>query len=319
MHAARRGDSGLISVSLTEVLIRVGLITVLAVLCFKIFSPFLGLMLWALILAVILYPLHQKIARRMGNRQGPAATVLVLLGLLLIGTPTLMLGNSFAGHVHDLYSKFHSGSVSIKPPPTAVAEWPIVGKKVFGLWTEAADNLPAVLQTLKPQLEGFAKTALSAVASTASGIFQFLGSPIVAGIMMAYGRSGTDAMLKVASRLTSPKKGRALHSLSTLTIRSVAMGVVGVAFIQALLIGVGLVWADVPAAGLLSIVVLLTGIAQLPALIVTLPVIVYIWSTGDSTAMNVAYTIYLFIAGMADNFIKPLLLGRGVDIPMPVV
>jgi predicted PurR-regulated permease PerM len=78
--------------------------------------------------------------------------------------------------------------------------------------------------------------------------------------------------------------------------------------------------AGVPWAGVLAGIVLVLGIAQVPALIVTLPAIGYIWSSGDySTAAAIAYTVVLFLSGMADNVLKPLMLGRGVDAPMPVI
>jgi predicted PurR-regulated permease PerM len=126
-------------------------------------------------------------------------------------------------------------------------------------------------------------------------------------------------MQRIASRLAGPEKGPKLHVLSTATVRSVATGVIGVAFIQALLLGVGFIWAGVPGAGVLTFIVLLIGIAQLPAIIISLPVIAYIWWTGDSTGMNVVFTVYLVAAGMADGFLKPMFLGRGVDAPMPVI
>ena len=92
------------------------------------------------------------------------------------------------------------------------------------------------------------------------------------------------------------------------------------ALIQAIAVGVTLLVARVPFAGVLAIVVLVLGIAQIPALLVTLPAIAYIWMSGDyGTAAAVIYSIVLFIAGMADNFLKPLMLGRGVDAPMPVI
>jgi predicted PurR-regulated permease PerM len=310
----------LLSKDLTDVLIRVGLVAFLVVLCVKIFAPFMGLMLWALILAVTLYPLHKRIAAKLGDRQGRAATVLVLAGMLLIGGPTVLLGVSFADHVRGTYEAFQSQSISVKPPPASVANWPLVGPKVHGLWSQAATDLPALLEKMQPHLGNFAKTALGAVANTAGAILQFLGSLIIAGIMLAYGRSGSDAMLRIMSRLTTAKKGPALHNLSTLTIRSVAMGVIGVAFIQALLVGIGFVWADVPAAGVLAVILLVMGIAQLPALILTLPVIGYIWWGGDgSTTHNTLVSVYLIVAGAADGFLKPVLLGRGVDVPMPIV
>ncbi|HBZ54006.1 MAG TPA: AI-2E family transporter, partial [Syntrophobacteraceae bacterium] len=115
-------------------------------------------------------------------------------------------------------------------------------------------------------------------------------------------------------------RGSEFARLSTATIRAVAQGVIGVAFIQAIIVGLALLVAGVPWAGALALIVLVLGIAQVPALIVTLPAIVYIWSSGDySNAAAIAYTVGLFLSGMADNVLKPLMLGKGVDAPMPVI
>ena len=256
----------------------------------------------------------------MSGKQGRAATVMVLSGLLLIGVPTAMLGSSFAGEVHETYAAFQNNEITIKPPAPSVAEWPLIGAKVHAAWAAAATDLPALVQKLQPQLGNFTKFLLKLTADTAGGVLAFMGSLIIAGLMMAYGESGSLAMKRIMSRLTSPTKGASLHRLSTATIRSVATGVIGVAFIQALLLGVGFVVAGIPMAGVLAVLVLLLGIMQLPAVIISLPAIIYLWSAGDaSTPMNVVFSAYLVVAGMADNVLKPMLLGRGVDVPMPVV
>ena len=304
---------------LTEVLIRVGIIAVLVYMSVQIFSPFLGLVLWGLILAVTLYPMHQRLAAKIGGRQGGAAVLLVLAGLLLIGAPTMMLGSSFADHVSHMHTGLQGGSLQIPPPPASVEGWPVVGEKLFALWSKASDDLPDLLQDMGPQLAEFSRKMLSIVASTAGGVFKFLGSLIIAGIMMAYGKAGAEAMSRIICRLAGKDKGPGLYTLSTATIRSVSMGVVGVAFIQALLLGLGFIAAGIPAAGVLAILVLILGILQLPATLLTLPVIAYIWWSGDSTVMNVVWTVYLLVAGMADNVLKPMLLGRGVDAPMPII
>ena len=125
---------------------------------------------------------------------------------------------------------------------------------------------------------------------------------------------------RFSSALSVPDGGKDLPNLSTATIRTVAAGVIGIACIQALIIGLALVIAGIPLAGLLSMIVLVLGIAQIPALLVTLPVIGYIWYCGDyGTSSAISYTILLLISGMADNVLKPLMLGRGVDAPMPVI
>jgi predicted PurR-regulated permease PerM len=303
-----------------DLLIRVGLIAFVTILCARIFAPFTGLLLWALILAVALYPLQRRLAGRLGGRQGWSATLIVIAGLLLIGVPTVMLGSSFASRIHDVYTAFENNEIVIKAPSAGVADWPLVGKKVYSTWNAAAEDLPAFLHENKGQLTNLSKRALSVATNTAGAVMMFLGALIIAGIMMAYGESGNRALRRIFCRLASPEKGPRLHSLSTATVRSVATGVIGVAFIQALLLGIGFMAAGVPAAGVLALLVLILGILQLPALIISLPVIIYLWIAGDaSTAMNIAFTIYLLIAGMADNVLKPMLLGRGVDAPMPVV
>jgi predicted PurR-regulated permease PerM len=107
--------------------------------------------------------------------------------------------------------------------------------------------------------------------------------------------------------------------LCTGTIRAVAQGVIGIAFIQMLLIGTGFVLMGVPGAGILALVVLVFGIAQLPATLITIPVIIYVFATYGATVGTIVFSVYVFLAGLVDNVLKPLLLGRGVDVPMPVI
>ena len=310
----------LLSRDLVEAMIRVGLIAFLVVMAGRIFAPFMGLMLWALILAVALYPLHRRLASMLGGRQGSAATLLVVIGLLLIGIPTAMLGSSFAGQIHTVIEAFTSNSVTVKPPNPAIAEWPLVGERLHAAWSAAAADLPAFLERMQPQLGNMAEWVLSMAAGTMGAVLMFLGAWIIAGVMMAFGESGSAATGQIFSRLAGAVRGPRLHVLSTATIRSVATGVIGVAFIQALLLGIGFVFAGVPAAGVLALIAMIVGIVQLPATLISLPVIGYLWWAGEaSTTSNVIWTIYLLVAGLADNVLKPVLLGRGVDAPMPIV
>jgi predicted PurR-regulated permease PerM len=127
-------------------------------------------------------------------------------------------------------------------------------------------------------------------------------------------------MQAIFERVFGMARGKEFTNLSTATVRAVASGVIGIACIQALIIGVSLMIAGVPFAGVLAVIVLVLGIAQLPALLVTLPVIGWIWASGDyGTVPAAAYSVLLFVGGMADNVLKPMMLGRGVDAPMPVI
>lgn len=310
-----RAPSGLL-----DVLIRAGLILAMAVLCYQIFSPFLTLMIWAVILAVTLYPLQQRMAAGMRGKQGLASAALVLLGILLIVVPTAVLMSSLGDSVHGLINDVQANTFAIPPPPDSVAGWPVVGKKLHGMWAQASADLPALVQGLQPKIGDIAKAALGFVASIGGGLVQFLVSFIVAGVIMAFGEAGGRASRSIAVRVAGPERGAEFTRLATATIRAVAQGVIGVAFIQAIVVGLCLLVAGIPWAGVLSVVVLVLAIAQLPALLVTLPAIAWIWMGGDyGTVEAVIYTALLFISGTADNVLKPLLLGRGVDAPMPVI
>lgn len=303
-----------------DVFIRGGLVLVLVMYCYKIFSPFLSLMLWALILAVTIYPLHQQIAKRTGGKQGLASTLLVLIGLVLIVAPTTVLVSSMGDSLIDLINNVKNNTLQIPPPSLSVAEWPIVGKKVYSFWSQAHSDLPAMVQSLQPKIGELTKQSLNIVAGLGSSTLQFLFSFIIAGIIMAFGTSGARVAQSIFERVVGTRRGKDFTDLSTSTIRTVAAGVIGIACIQALIIGLALVLAGIPLAGLLSMIVLVLGVAQIPALLVTLPVIGYIWYCGDyGTTSAISYTILLLISGMVDNVLKPLMLGRGVDAPMPVI
>jgi predicted PurR-regulated permease PerM len=309
------GASGLL-----DVLIRAGLIFALAVLCFQIFAPFLTLMVWALILAVTLYPMQEYVAAKLGGRQGLAATLIVILGITLIVVPTAILMSSLGDSVQRLIHDVQADALVIPAPRESVAGWPVIGERVYALWSQAHADLPALVKSMQPKIGDLAKSALAFVASIGGGLLLFLAAFIIAGILMAFGRSGRRASVAISERVAGPARGAEFATLATATIRAVAQGVIGVAFIQAIIVGLCLLVAGVPWAGVLAMIALVLGIAQIPALIVTLPAIAYIWLLGDyGKGEAIVYTLLIFVAGLADNVLKPLMLGRGVDAPMPVI
>jgi predicted PurR-regulated permease PerM len=315
-----RGFEMWISTRLLDVLIRAGLIGVLAVLCYGVFAPFLTLMAWALILAITLYPLHRSLARKVGDRQGLAATILVGGGVLLIIIPTALLMNSFGSSVHDFVGAVQQNTLQIPAPRERIREWPLVGEKVYNFWSKAHTDLPGLVQSMQPKIGELARKALAIVASIGMGLLQFLASFIIAGIVMAYGEAGTRGSRAIFERIMGGDRGPRFARLSTATIRAVAQGVIGIAFIQAILVGLALLVAGIPWAGVLAAITLVLSIVQVPALIVIAPAIAYIWASGNyGTGAAIAYTVLLLLSGMADNVLKPIMLGRGVDAPMPVI
>lgn len=302
-----------------DVLIRAGLVAVLVVTCYTIFHPFLNLMLWSLIMAVTLYPLNSLLAARLGQRRGRAAFLIVVIGLLLLMLPLALLGASIVDSVQEGKLLVEQHALRIPPPLPTVATWPVIGEPLFKFWQHAASDMSWLLHQVAPHIQGTLKVVLGKLAGAGMGLMIFIFAFIIAGVIMANGEAGARAAQAIATRISGPARGPQIAELCTATIRAVAQGVVGIAFIQMLLVGVGLVVMGIPGAGLLALAVLLLGIMQLPIALITLPVIAYAFAVQGVSVTTVIFAIWIFVAGMVDNVLKPLLLGRGVSVPMPVV
>ena len=270
-----------LSRKLLDVFIRAGLAVALVLLCYRIFEPFLGLMAWSVILAVTLYPAHQKLARRMGGKQGLAATVLVVVGLVVIGVPAAILMGSLGDSLQNFVAGLRGGT----------AQGSGAGGRRRGLAAgrpqDPRASGPRPMPTCRhscaagsPRWPGSCARRLGMVAGIAGGALLFMFSFIIAGIVMAWGEPGARAIRNIFGRFFGSRRGDEFAMLCTQTIRAVALGVLGVAFIQATVLGIILVVASVPFAGVLALVVLLLGIVQGPAILVSLPVIIWIWSSG---------------------------------------
>src|SRR5262249_18132276 len=217
-----------ISSRLLDVLIRGGVIAILAALCYIVFAPFLTLMVWAVILAVTLYPLHQWLARRLGGRQGLAATLVVIGGAVLIITPTALLMNSFGTSLHGLVNAVQHNTLDVPPPREGIRDWPIVGEKIYVFWSRAHSDLPGLVRSMQPKVGELARKALAIVASIGVGLLQFLASFIVAGILMAYGEAGARGSRAIFARLVGRERGEPFARLCTATIPPVAHGVLAI-------------------------------------------------------------------------------------------
>ncbi|MBH3426371.1 AI-2E family transporter [Pseudomonas alkylphenolica] len=308
-----------LSGGLLDVLIRAGLITVLVLFCFQIFHPFLNLMLWAVILAITLYPLHNMLKGKLGNKDGRTATLIVVVALGLLMVPIYLLGTSISDSIEGTLAVLRSDSLEIPLPSEKIAALPLIGKPLYTFWMQSATDMSSVLMKLMPYIKTVGLTLLGKMAGVGVGFLLFIGALIIAGVLMAYGENGERSAIAIATRLSGPTRGPRITELCTATIRAVAQGVVGIAFIQMLLVGVGFVLMGVPGAGLLAMLALLMGIMQLPVILVSLPVIAYVFATEGTSLATIVFAIYSLIAGMADNILKPMMLGRGVDVPMPVI
>jgi predicted PurR-regulated permease PerM len=297
--------------------VQIAAVALLVVWCFQIVAPFLSIVLWGLIIAVALYPVHVKLSTRLGGREKLSATIFVLVGLAILLVPTYILTDSSIAALKTVGAQLEEGSVSISPPDASVAEWPLIGEQVHQVWSDAATNLEETLNKFEDQLKSLGRSVISFAGSMAVGVLQFVASFIIAGVFLVSAEGGYRVSQTLASSLAGDR-GKGLTDLSVATIRSVAKGVLGVAIIQAILSAVGLVVAGIPAAGIWTFAVLMLAIMQLPPIIILGPIAVWFFSTADTVPATI-FLVFALVVSASDGVLKPMFLGRGVEIPMLVI
>ena len=300
-----------------EIAIRLGVIFLILAWCLQILTPFIGLIAWGAIIAVAIYSPFLKLVEKLGGRKKLAVTLIAVGSIAAILIPVISLSTSMIESATTLGDQINSGQVKIAPPAESVREWPLIGEKTYTFWHRASIDLSATLEKYPNQLTAVGKKLLSIAKGMGAGVFQFIISMLIAAAFLSGADAANAAMRRLVTRLAG-EHGEPLLALSTATIRSVAVGVIGIAFIQALLGGLGMMFAGVPMAGLLAIVILVLAIAQLPPILVLLPVIFYVFSV-ESTTVAIIFAIWSVLVSMSDAVLKPIFLGRGVDAPMLVI
>ena len=297
--------------------IQIGILFLLASWCLSILMPFIGIISWAAIIAIAIYPLHTKLAGVLGGRAKVSSTVIVLIGLSMLVIPSWTLTGTSIETAQNLAQGLENGTLVVPPPNEKVAEWPLIGKRVHAVWTEAAVNLEAMLHNHADQVKAFSAWLLSSVAGTAKGLLAFAASIIIAGVFLMMADSSYLAFRRIGRRLGGDR-GADFTDLSVATVRSVAKGVLGVALIQTFLAAIGLLVMGVPGAGIWAAIVLLLAIMQLPPILILGPVAAWVFSVADPVPATI-FLVYCVLVSFSDGLLKPLLLGRGVDVPMLVI
>ncbi len=300
-----------------RLVIRLGIILLLLAWCFTIVRPFLAPVVWAIIIAVASYRPFLALQRLCAGRAGLAAAIFVLLLVIVVIGPTLLLADTLIDALRTVALGLADGSLRIPAPPMALAELPLVGEPAYRLWELASVNLEQALLRLGPQLTALGGWLLGFIGQLALGLLQFVVAIFIAAAMLVNAASGERIAGRIAVSLAGDN-GRHYADLAVQTIRSVTRGIVGVALIQALLAGLGFLAVGLPGAGLLALLCLVLAIIQIGPALVLVAAVIYGFATF-STTTAVLFLVWCVLVGVIDNVLKPILLGRGVDLPMLVV
>lgn len=299
--------------------VKIGVLFLLFYWCFSIVQPFIIPVVWAIIIAVSLYPVYLMLLSKLNGKRVLTGTIFTLIALALLLTPVYMLSGSLIDGIQSLSQSLEKGTLTLPTPSADIKEWPLIGEKVYSTWYLASENIGEAIKNFTPQLTTIGKTLFSAVMGGGAGVLLFFFSIIIAGILMVNAEGAVRVAQAFVAKL-SPAHGPDFVKLSAATIRSVAQGVIGIGIFQASFVGLGFWAVDVPGAGLWALLVMILSIAQLPPFLVIIPVIVYVFSLEDiSTVTLVIFTAWSVFGGIVDGILKPFVMGRGVDAPMLVI
>ena len=277
--------------------------------------PFLTIIVWSIIIAVALYPIFDWLSAKLYGHRALAAVAVTILSLLVMLGPATWLALSLAEIVRTLLARLGDGTLTFPPPSDAIKAWPLIGEKIYESWLLASTNLRALVIEAAPHLKPLGSSLLNAAGSIGINLLKFIIAVVISGFLLIPGPSLIHSIKNVLSRVAA--RGEEFVDLAGATIRNVSRGIIGIAILQALLAGVALLFAGVPAAGLFSFLVLVLGIIQIGPSVILLPLIVWSWFAMD-TAMAVLFTLYMVPVNLLDNILRPL-VAKGLSTPMPVI
>jgi predicted PurR-regulated permease PerM len=300
-----------------QLAVRLALLAFLVYWSLIVIRPFIPILAWSVVLAVALYPVFGWLSRLLGDRPRLAAAILTIVNLGIVIGPAAWLGLGAVEEIREFAVELGAGRLAIPSPPAGVKNWPIVGPQLAELWEQASTNLRALLDEVVPHLKPLAGVMLSFAGTAGIGTIKFLIAVALTGFLFRAGPRLVAACRRFLSRVVAERSEDFL-ALAGATIRSVSQGVIGIAVAQALVIGIIFKMADVPRAGLLAFAVMVLNIVQIGSAVIVIPVLIWLWIT-KSFAVALLFTLLLLPASLADNVLKPLVMGRGLTTPSLVI
>ena len=307
------------SSDLTRITLAVLFIGVLIAACFWIMRPFLTSLLWAAMIVIATWPFFLKLQARLWGKRWLAVLVMTALLLLVLIVPICFAVLTILDRSDEIVGWFKSlSNVNIPPPPAWLGKIPVVGGSLIEHW----QRLAAISsEDLSKMLAPYARTLVAWFVSQAGNfsllVLNFLLSIGIAAVLYANGETAASGIRKFARRLAS-QSGDEVAVLSAKAIRGVALGIVVTALVQSSLGGIGLFLAGVPAAVLLTALMLMLCIAQVGPALVLIPAAIWLFHSGHNLSGSL-FTVWSIFVGTIDNFLRPVLIRKGVDLPMLLI
>ena len=286
---------------------------------FWILLPFLVSILWGAIIVVATWPLLERLQARIANKRGLAVLLMSMALLLIVLLPVLFAVMTIAKNAQNITAQVRSFDfVALSSPPEWLSHIPFAGERIASKWRAfVALSADERYSMLAPYAQRALQWFVARAGSTGTTIVHFLLAMIIAMILYARGEKFLEGLLNFARRLGGGQ-GEEVTLLAGKAIRGIVLGIVVTALTQAAVGSIGLFVTGVPAAGLLTAVMLILCLAQIGPLLVLIPsVIWFYWS--QQPASGTVLLIFSVFAGTIDNFLRPYLIKKGADLPLLLV
>jgi predicted PurR-regulated permease PerM len=294
-------------------------IALLGVCTFWVLSPFLTSLLWAIVICIAIWPMLLRLEAFLGGRRWAAVAIMTATILLVVFVPVTLALTTIVSNAQNITAELKSfESVVLPAPPGWIERIPFGGDRIVAEWRRVVALDP---QQRSAELTPYVQTALQwfvfQAGSVGRMLVQFLLAAVITAIGFAKGEAVRDGILRFAARLGG-EQGRETAVLAARTVRGVVLGVVVTALIQAAIAGTGLFISGVPAAALLTAVILFLCLAQLGPLLVVIPAVIWLFWSGR-TGAGITLLVVGVIAGALDNIVRPVLIRRGADLPLLLI
>lgn len=297
-------------------------LVVLAVLVagvYLVLAPFLTAIAWAAILVATTWPVFHWMVSRAG-RPTAAATVMTVLILTVLVAPFFIVGATLAENA-DRLGEFARDLIARGPPdpPAWVAKIPLVGERAQAYWASLAHNTSGLLEELRRFVDPVRAFVFRTGAVVGEGLLQLTLSVLIAFFFYRDGEA-ILARVRVAVTRISPARGEHMLEVAGATTRAVVYGILGTALAQGVLMAIGLYIAGFKAAPLLGLVTFFLSPVPVGPPLVWIPAGLYlIFGTGE-TAWGIFIILWgLLVVSSVDNFLKPMIISRGSDLPFILV
>lgn len=302
-----------------ELIVGLALLVLLAVGCLIVLRPFFSAILWALILSFSTWPIYIWVLRRLGGRQTIASAVMTLGVALVLVAPLAFLGATLADHVAGVIEVVRVLlDEGLPEAPAWLSGIPFFGSDLFNEWQHLAGSEDEFRAAVDPYVAQARSWALRSGANIGQGVIELTLSVL---ICFFFYRDGRDAAAHLHSGVRRVAGDRAQHLLDVAgsTIKGVVYGIMGTAFAQGMLAGIGFWVAGVPGALLLGFVTFVLSLVPMGPPLVWIPAALWLFSTGD-TGWGIFMAIWgFFVISSIDNIIKPWLISRENRLPILLV